>query len=174
MGAATCQAQAGTGGSVSWASAEGSCSFNLADNITNTSTPIAVPTATGTNFSWLKNFSIAVTVTGTTAITNRTVKMGSSPTTGLSLFWKDVAVASYAQAASGNRPASSGSNGATPSGYTAMTTSTQQWDNTSHSTGSTGQNGDMVVCVMGVDNTYVGGAGNAIALPNIVVAYDEA
>lgn len=174
MGAATCQAQIGTGSSVSWANVETGCTFNLADSATNTSTPIAVPTATGTNFSWIKNFAIAVTVTGTTSMTNRTIKMGSSPSTGLALFWKDVAQASYAQAASGNRPTASGSNGATPSGYTAMTTSTQQWDNTSHATSSTGPNGDMVVCVLGVDNTYVGGAGNAIALPNIVVSYDEA
>lgn len=174
MGAATCQGQAGTGSSVSWANAEGGVTFNLADNITNTSTPIAVPTATGTNFSWIKNLVIAVTVTGTTSITNRTIKMGSSPTTGLALFWKDVAQASYAQAASGNRPASSGSNGATPSGYTAMTTSAVQYDNTSHATSSTGPNGDMAVCVMGVDNTYTGGAGTAIALPNIVLSYDEA
>ncbi len=174
MGASTCQAQAGTGGSVSWANAEGGVSFNLADNITNTSTPIAIPTATGTNFSWLKNLVIAVTVTGTTAITNRTVKMGSSPSTGLALFWKDVAQASYAQAASGNRPTASGSNGATPAGYTAMTTSAVQFDNTSHATSGSGPNGDMAVCVLGVDNTYVGGAGSAVALPNIVLSYDEA
>ncbi len=173
MGAATCQGQAGTGGSVSWANAEGGVTFNLADNITST-TPIAIPTATGTNFSWIKNLVIAVTVTGTTALTNRTIKMGSSPSTGLALFWKDVAVASYAQAASGNRPTASGSNGATPAGYTAMTTSAVQYDNTSHVSSASGPNGDMAVCVIGVDNTYVGGAGSAIALPNIVLSYDEA
>lgn len=173
MSSATCQAQAGTGSSVSWANAEGGVTWNLADSITST-TPIAIPTATGTVFSWIKNLVIAVTVAGTTAITNRTVKMGSSPSTGLNLWWKDVAVASYAQAASGNRPASSGSNGATPTGYTSMTTSTQQWDNTSHATSSTGPNGDMVVIVLGVDFSYVGGAGNAIALPNVVLSYDEA
>ncbi len=174
MGAATCQGQAGTGGSVSWANAEGGVTFNLADNITNTSTPIAVPTATGTNFSWIKNLVIAVTVTGTTAITNRTIKMGSSPSTGLSMFWKAVAVASYAQAASGNRPAASGSNGATPAGYTAMTTSAVQYDNTSVATSGSGPNGSMAVCVIGCDFTYVGGAGTAIALPSIVLSYDEA
>ncbi len=173
MGAATTQAQIGTGASVSWANVETGCTFNLADSATAT-TPITVPTATGTVFSWIKNLAIAVTVTGTTAMTNRTVKMGSSPSTGLALFFKDVAQASYAQAASGNRPSSSGSNGATPAGYTAMTTSAQQWDNTSHATSSTGPNGDMCVVVLGVDNTYSGGAGSAIALPNIVLSYDEA
>lgn len=173
MGAATCQAQIGTGASVSWANVETGVTFNLADSATST-TPISIPTTTGTNFSWIKNFAIAVTGTGTTNMTNRTVKMGSSPSTGLALFFKDVAQASYAQAASGNRPSSSGSNGATPATYTAMTTSTQQWDNTSHATSATGPNGDMVVCVLGCDNTYVGGAGSAVSLPNIVLSYDEA
>jgi hypothetical protein len=173
MAAATVQGQAGTGASVSWANAETGVTFNLADSITAT-TPIAIPTTTGTNFSWLKNLVTAVTVAGTTTMSNRTVKMGSSPSTGLALFWKAVAVASYAQAASGNRPASSGSNGATPVGYTLMTTSAVQYDNTSVATSSTGPNGSMAVCVLGVDNTYVGGAGTAIALPNIVLSYDEA
>lgn len=174
MGAATVQAQLGTGASVSWANAEGGITFNLADSATDTTTPVAIPTATGTNFSWIKNFALAVTVAGTTTMSNRTVKMGSSASTGLALWWKDVAQASYAQAASGNRPASSGSNGATPTGYTSTTTSTQQWDNTGHATSSTGPNGDMCVMVAAVDFTYVGGAGTAIALPNIVLSYDEA
>lgn len=173
MSAATVQGQLGTGASVSWANAEGGIKFNLEDTILGT-TPTAIPTTTGTNFSWIKNLAIAVTVTGTTNITNRTVKVGSSPSTGLALFWKAVAVASYAQAASGNRPASSGSNGATPAGYTAMTTSAVQYDNTSVATSSTGPNGSMFVCVMGVDFTYVGGAGSATALPSIVASYDEA
>jgi hypothetical protein len=173
MGAATCQGQAGTGSSVSWANAEGGVTFNLADSITST-TPIAIPTATGTNFSWIKNLAIAVTVTGTTAMTNRTIKTSGSLSTGLQLFWKAVAVASYAQAASGNRPSSSGSNGATPASYTLMTTTATQYDNTSVATSSTGPSGSMAVCVLGVDNSYVGGAGNAISLGNIIVAYDEA
>lgn len=173
MGAATVQAQIGTGASVSWANVETGVTMNLADSATST-TPISIPTATGTNFSWIKNFALAVTATGTTNMTNRTVKMGSSPSTGLNLWWKDVAQASYAQAASGNRPASSGSNGATPTGYTSMTTSAQQWDNTSHATSSTGPNGDMVVCVLGVDFSYVGGAGSAVSLPSIILSYDEA
>lgn len=173
MGAATCQAQIGTGSSVSWANVEGGCKFNLADSATST-TPISIPTATGTNYSWIKNLVLAVTATGTTAITNRRISMGSSPATGLNLHWKAVAVASYAQAASGNQPTASGSNGATPAGYTAMTTTPAQYDNTSVATSSTGPNGSMAVVVLGVDNTFAGGPGNATALPNIVITYDEA
>jgi hypothetical protein len=173
MSAATCQGQIGTGSSVSWANVEGGCKYNLADSATST-TPITVPTATGTVFSWIKNLVLAVTVTGTTAITNRNIYMGSSPSTGLQLFWKAVAVASYAQAASGNRPSSSGSNGATPAGYTLMTTSPAQYDNTSVATSGSGPNGSMAVCVLGTDFSYVGGAGSAISLPNVIIQYDEA
>lgn len=174
MSAATVQAQLGTGASVSWANAETGFTFNLSDLQTDVTTPIAIPTTTGTVFSWIKNLVLSVTVAGTTAITNRTIKQSGSPSTGLALFWKDVAVASYAQAASGNRPTASGSNGATPAGYTAMTGSAVQYDNTSHATSGTGPNGDMAVVVLAVDNGYVGGPGSAIALPNILLSYDEA
>lgn len=173
MAAATCQIQLGTGSSVSWANVESACKFNLADSASST-TPVAVPTATGTVFSWIKNIALAVTVTGTTAITNRKIYMASSTSTGLALFWKDVAVGSYSQAASGNRPSSSGSNGNTPAGYTLMSTTPALYDNTSVATSGSGPNGDMAVCVLGIDNTYVGGAGSAISIPNISIVYDEA
>lgn len=172
MGAATMQAQLGTGASVSWANAEGGIKFNLEDTILGT-TPIAIPTATGENYSWIKNLVLAVTVIGTTTLSNRTVKMSASAATGLYLYWKALAVGSYAQAASGNRPASSGSNNSTPSGYTLMTTTATQYDNTSVSSGSTGPNGEMCICVGGVDDTYTGGPDSATSLPNIVLSYDE-
>jgi hypothetical protein len=181
MSAATCQAQAGTGASVSWANAEGGLKFNLADSITDTTTPIAVPTSTGTNFSWLKHLVLAVTGAGTTNISNRNIYMGSSAATGLALFFDAITVASYVQAASGNRPASDGSNGATPSAgtypggsFTAMTTSPQVYDSSSVASSSTGPNGKMCVVCMSVDNTFVGGAGSATALPDIKIRYDEA
>lgn len=172
MGAATCQGQAGTGASVSWASAEGGCKFNLADSLTST-TPIPEPTATGTVFSWIKNLVLAVTGTGTTTINNRRVSQSGATSTGLALFWKDVAVGSYAQAASGNRPTASGSNGATPAGYTLMTTTSAQYDNTSVATSGTGPNGDMCVVVLGIDFTYSGGPGSAVSIPSTIITYDE-
>lgn len=172
--AATCQGQIGTGATVSWANAEGGIKFNLADSATDTTTPIAIPTTTGTNFSWIKNLVLAVTATSTTTISNRRISQSGAASTGLALFWKAVAVASYAQAASGNRPSSSGSNGATPAGYTLMTTTATQYDNTSVATSSSGPNGSMAVCVLGVDNTFTGGPGSATALPSIVLTYDEA
>lgn len=173
MAAATCQAQIGTGATVSWANAEGGIKFNREDTATGT-TPVPIPTATGTNFSWIKNLVLAVTVAGTTAITNRRISMSGATATGLQLFWKAVAVASYAQAAAGNLPAAAGTNGATPAGYTLMTTTPVQYDNTSVATSGTGPNGSMTVCVLGVDNTFAGGPGNATALPSLTITYDEA
>lgn len=174
MGASTCQGQIGTGGSVSWANAEGGIKWNLADSATDTTTPVAIPTSTGTNFSWIKNLVLAVTVTGTTNISNRRVSISGSPSTGLNFWFEAVAVASYAQAASGNRPASSGSNGATPSGFTSIATSTTVYDSATVSSGSTGPNGKMAVCVLGVDNSYTGGAGTNVSCPSIILTYDEA
>lgn len=173
MGAATVQAQIATGASPSYANAETGAKWNREDSLAGT-TPVPIPTVTGTNFSWIKNFALVVTGTGTTTMSNRRVNYSGSPATGLGLFFKDVAVASYAQAASGNKPTDSGSNGATPAGYTAMSSSTQLWDNTSVSTGSTGVNGDLCVCVLGVDHTYSGGPGSAQAAPSLVFSYDEA
>lgn len=100
--------------------------------------------------------------------------MSGSASTGLYLYWKAVAVASYAQAASGNRPASSGSNNSTPSTYTLMTTSPAVYDSSSVSSGSTGPNGSMAVCVMGCDATYTGGAGSNVSTPSVILRYDEA
>lgn len=173
MGACTMQGQIGTGATVSWANAEGGITWDLADSATDTTTPIAVPTTTGTVFSWIKNLVLYVTATGTTTISNRRVSMSGAASTGLALFWEAVTVGSYAQAASGNRPTASGSNGATPSGFTAMTTTATVYDSASVASSSTGTNGKMAVCVFGVDNTYTGGPGTAIAVPSIILTYDE-
>lgn len=173
MAASVTQAQIGTGASVTWANAETGLKFNKEDTLAGT-TPIAIPNATGTNYSWIKSTALAVTTAGTTAITNRRISLSTTTATGLQAFWKAVAVGSYAQAAVGNLPAASGSNGATPAGYTLMSTTATLYDNTSVSTASTGPTGSMAVLVVGVDNTFVGGAGSATALPSIIITYDEA
>ena len=173
MGAATCQGQIGTGASVSWANAETGGVMSREDSLAGT-TPIPIPTTTGTNFSFIKNFVLAVTVIGTTHITNRRINMSGATATGMQLFWKAVAVGSYAQAAAGNQPGASGSNGATPAGYTLMTTSAAQYDNTSVATSSTGPNGSMAVVVEGIDNGYSSGASTSATTPSLVISYDEA
>lgn len=170
--AATLQAQyfGASASEPAGANAESGIKFNREDTQSGT-TPIPIPTATGTKYSWIKNIALAVTGTAATSISNRNVFQASTPTTGLFLFWK--ATNTYAQAASGNQPTDSGSNGATPSGYTAMTGSAAVYDNASVSAGSTGRNGQFCVMVCGVDNTFAGGAGSATALPNIKLQYDE-
>lgn len=173
MAAAVVQGQIGTGSSVSWANAETGAKFNREDTLAGT-TPIPIPTATGENYSWIKNFVLAVTTVGTTTMSNRNVYQSTSAATGLFLYFKAVAVASYAQSASGSSPSASGSNGSTPATYTLMTTSPQLYDNTGVATSGTGPNGAMAVCVLGVDHTFVGGPGNATALPSLILQYDEA
>lgn len=174
MAAAVAQAQGATGVTATWVNAETGISFNLADNLTDTTTPVAIPTATGTTFSWIKNLVLAVTTAGTTTISNRRINMSGATATGLQLFWQAVAVASYAQAASGNRPASTGVNGSTPAGYTLMTTTPVVYDAAAVVSSSTGPNGKMAVTCIGVDFGFLGGPGSATALPSITLTYDEA
>ncbi len=165
-----------TGGSFSGVTAESGFKFNRDDTLSGT-TPIPIPTATGTNFSWIKNLALDVVTAGTTSISNRRIYAGSAPSTGLGLFYKSVASGSYAQAASGNLPSASGSNGATPAGYTAMATSlggSTAYDASSVSTATQGINGTLAVCVLGVDFSFAGGPGNATALPTVNITYDEA
>lgn len=170
--AATVQVQIATGATATYANAETGIVFNREDTLAGT-TPIPIPTSTGTNYSWIKNLCLSVTATSTTTISNRAIAMASTPTTGLTMDFKSLAVASYAQAAAGNMPAAAGANGAVPSTYTAMTTANQIWDATSVSTGSTGVNGNLVVCVMGVDFSYTGGAGASIVAPTLNFSYNE-
>lgn len=165
-----------TGGSFGGVTAEGGIKFNREDTLTGT-TPVPIPTATGTNFSWLKNFALDVTTAGTTSISNRRIYFGSAPTTGLNGFYKPVATGSYAQAASGNMPAASGSNGATPAGYTVLATSlggASNYDASSVSTATQGVNGTLAVCVAAVDFSFAGGPGSATTLPTLNITYDEA
>lgn len=133
-------------------------------------TSIQLPTATGTHYSANKLLYLNVTATGTTTISNRTIKLSGSPSDAhAKLFFKDTS--SYTQGAALSDSASDGP--ATPSGYTAMTTSAQQWDNTAVATSATGKNGHYVSIAVGIDSQFTAGAG-AFTLPNILLSYDEA
>lgn len=150
--------------------------FNREDSKTGT-TPIPIPTATGTNYSWRKNIALSVTSAGPTAISNRRVYLSGAPATGLSLFYK--AASTYTQASSGDKPAdSTASNNATPSGYSVLNATTlggaHVWDAQSLSAGSAARNGDFLVLLLGVGFNFAGGAGAATALPTFNFAYDEA
>ncbi len=173
MAAAVCTMKYNYGATPTVVAAESGLKFNKEDTQSGT-TPVPIPTATGTNYSWYKMCHLNVDTAGTTNITNRKVYMGSSPTTGLYLFFKDGG-ATYTQATDGNRPADVGTGpGTLPAGYTAMTTSALGWDATQVATSSTGRNGNYVTLLFGVSDNYAGGAGSAIALPDLKFQYDEA
>lgn len=176
MGNAALQMQIATGTTPSWASAEGySLMLDEADSATALAPPVPAPSSTGTNFSWTKTLALAVTATGTTTISNRTVAYTGSLPTGVQLFWKAVAQASYQQASAATQPPSSGSNGATPAGYTLMSTTPAVYDSAGSSSGVTGPNGMLLVIVVGIDATYVGGAtASPISLPSLLLNYSEA
>jgi hypothetical protein len=146
--------------------------FNREDTLAGP-TPVPIPTATGTNFSAVKQVALEVTVAGGgTAISNRRVHAASAPATGLGLHF--LGSATYLnQQTTVSIPTASGSNGATPSTYTAMTTTAQVYAATSV-TANTGRNGDFCRLVLGVDFSYAGGANPAGTVPNIVLTYDEA
>ncbi len=180
--AAVVQAQVATGAGPTWANAEGGIKYNRADNATST-TPIPVPTATGTNFSWRRYVALAVTtIDAATSLSNRRIRATASPATGLGQWYRTYAVASYVQASSGTMPAAGGANGATPAvngspaspSYSAAPTSDTVYDSASVSAGSTGPNGNLIETVLGVDNLYTSGANSNLDVPDFVLTYDEA
>ena len=178
--AATIRAYCATGATPTLASADSADSASIKygrDDSQSSTATIPIPTSTGTHYSYLKYLLLDVTVTGATSISNRKISIASALATGLTLWFKDQAT--YTQnngtqgTAAGNYPADAGTNGATPAGYTAVTTTPTLWDNSSVSSGSSGRSGDYVQTVLGVDNTFTGGGGTA-TLPNLQLAYDEA
>lgn len=169
--ASTIRASYFNGAGPSSASAETGVKFNREDTQTGT-TPIPIPSSTGTNYSWYKVLGLDVTSADATFISNRRIRMGSAPATGFYLYFK--AVSTYTQATSGNKPTDNAStNGAVPSTYTLMTTSDQVYDSGSDSANSTGINGDYVQVVLGVGNNFAGGGGSNQSLPNLILTYDE-
>lgn len=148
--------------------------FNKEDTAVGT-TAIPKPTAAGTVYSWYKTlFLQVVSGGGSTSISNRKIRMASAPSAGLTLNWKDGAD-TYTQATDSNNPADDGStDDAVPATWTAMTTSFVTTDATSEAATNSTRSGNYIQVLLGVSNLYVGGAGSAIALPNIEVQYDEA
>lgn len=173
--AATVKVYINTGAGPTIADAEATgIKFNREDTATGT-TPIPKPTAAGTNYSWYKTLMLYVeSGGGSTSLSNRGIRFATSPSTGLTGFFKDGST-TYTQATSGNKPADNGTtNDAAPATFTALTTSFQTWNAASAAATNTTRNGNYVQVVAGVSNNYAGGAGSAIALPNIETQYDEA
>jgi hypothetical protein len=171
--AATVQVRIFTGASEgTGANAETGIKFNRDDTATGTSAPIPKPVATGTAFSWAKTLGLYVTAGGgSTTISNRRIRMSTSPATGLEMFFN--AETTYAQATA-VVAADTGSNGSDPAGYAPLTTSDQVYHATGEAATNADRNGDLCLTAIGVSNNYAGGAGTAIALPDLIFTYDEA
>lgn len=170
--AAVVQAQIAVGAGPTISSAEGGFTFGRDDNVTSTAT-IPKPIATGTAYSWQKSLLLMVTSGGgTTSITDRQIKLGSAAATGLYPFFKDGG-GTYAQATA-VVAADSGTQGATPATWTALTTTAQTWHAASVAATNSTRNGNFVLVGLGVGDNYAGGASSAAAVPDLVLSYTEA
>lgn len=58
--------------------------------------------------------------------------------------------------------------------YVNITTSNTVYDSSSVATSSAARNGNYIQCVLGVDNSYTGGAGTNQTVPTLNMVYDEA
>lgn len=174
--AATIQARIATGASEgSGANAETGVKFSREDTQVGT-TPIPKPTAAGTNYSWYKSlFLYVVSGGGSTSILNRKIRHATAPSAGLTLHFKPD-IATYVQATSGNKPTDNATtDDATPSTYTLMSTTMQDFDTASAAATDSTRNGDIVQVVLGISSLWSvpGGALNAVALPSLELQFDE-
>lgn len=173
-----------TGAGPTYATAEGGVlKFGLDDTITS-STPVPIPTALGTNFSWQKNLRLyCVSGGGSTSLLNRKAYLsGAVSDAHCGVYYLTTFTSTYTQAnttqgtAAGNRPASTGAALAAPTNFTAMPTSSGAAvtvDSSTIAATNATANGNLLTLVIGVDNSFAAGAG-AFSLPNIMVQYDEA
>lgn len=170
--AATVRMSYESGAGPTLVSAETGIKYNREETLAGTTAPIPRPVATGTAFSYPKSIRLEVTATDATTLSNLRVNVsGTAPATGLALWYRDDG-ATY-QRPNALAAADAGTNGATPAGYSAMPTSATQYDATGASASTTGGKGDHISTALGVSNNYAGGAGSAIALPDLVITYDE-
>lgn len=149
--------------------------FCLANSATGT-TSIQIPTATGTNFSYAVYLLLNVTgADSNITISNRKAYSNGAPDTGLALWYKDGGT-TYTQPAAAADTAS-GSNGATPTGYSALPTSSgaaATWHATGVAASATGRNGNFLMLALGVSNNYAGGGNPNATVPDLKIVFDEA
>ncbi len=161
--------QTGAAATPTIASAETGIKWNREDT-QNGTTPIPIPPAAGTEYSFAKWLFLEVTTTSTTAISNRRVQLAAAPAAGLTQSF--VATDTYAQETAAI--AAAGTNDAVPTGFTAFGTTAVVYDNTSVGTGTLGRNGLFARTLLGVSALFTGGAGNATAMPDLRLVFDEA
>lgn len=145
-----------------------SVKWNLEDTQAGT-TAIPTPTATGTNFSFVKSFQIEITATGSLNMTNVKVgKVASETTTGTKL-WHVTSHAAYTQATAA--PTATGDNNTTaPTVNAASATALPLIGSASvYAAGgfnTTGRKGNVVEITLGVDATNTT-AGASVATPTL-------
>ena len=159
----------------------GTVSFSRADAYNDTASPITIPGAGARKFSYIRYGSLYTnTGGGTTTLSNLRASLASGAAAGLTVHFQGQTT--YAQnngtqgTAAGNYPADDAvTNGAAPTGYTAMTTSAQVYDATGGAATNGAKSGKYLQLVAAVDGTNFTGGGNLnTALPNITITYDEA
>lgn len=155
-----------------YASAEGGAKYNREESLAGATTPIPKPNSAGSNYSYAKPFRLEVTTSDTTTLSNLRHRIASAPAAGLKLWFID----DGATFVRGNVALTDNgtTDDAAPAGATVAPTSDTVYDATGASASSTGPKGDFIRYILGVSNLYLGGAGSAIALPNLILTYDEA
>ena len=171
-----------TGSGPTWTTNISSAVWNTVDSQSGT-TAISTPTSTGTNFSFVKTFSIDITTTNSLTMTNVKVgKVANETTTGTKLY-ETLSHSSYTQATAS--PTSTGDNnvtvptinGAAPNadptaGSAAVPLIASAAVYAAGGFSTTGRKGNLVEMCLGVDATNVT-AGSAVATPTIRFSWTE-
>ena len=179
--AATIEADYYNGVGPTRASAEAGFKFNREDTISGT-TPIPIPTATGTNFSYHKAFALYCSAGGgSTSLLNRKIYTNGAPSdANAKLWWTLFATDTYSQATA-VASADSGADNSTPAtgtygqAWAAVPTTSgtaTTWDAATVAATNTTKNGKYLVVCCGVASIFAAGAGS-FALPDFKFQYDE-
>jgi len=163
-------------GTPTWTTNITSCKWSLDDAQSGT-TPIPTPTATGTNFSFVKSFKVDITNVGA-SLTMTNVKIGTttSPATGLKLWHQKHTTYTQATAA----PTSTGDNNSTAptiNGTAAVAGGMVLIGSAAVLLAgpftTTGRQGDHIEVCLGVDNGNTG-SGSTVAVPTLRFQWTEA
>lgn len=149
--------------------------WNRVDTAAGT-TVIPTPTATGTNFSFVKTFVVNITATGSLTMTDiKFGKVANETTTGTKL-WYTSEHSSYTQATAA--PGATGDNNSTAPDINSgsseaavpLISGASAYSAGPHST--TGEKGNLIEVTLGVDATNTT-AGSAVATPTLRWSWTE-
>lgn len=163
--AMTVAIQEGTGSSPTWADVT-TVTFGGSDAATS-STAVATPASTGTNFSFVKSFSPNISDADSLSMTDVLFgKVAAEAVTGTKL-WQSVAHSSYTQAtAAPTATSDNNSTAPTINSATATAVSLISAPPTAYADGpfsTTGRHGNIVEVVVGVDSTNTSAGSQSIA-----------